>query len=543
MLLTAPACLAALIALLPLGYLVIVAARADPAVLLAQVVRPRSLMLLASSVGLAATVTAVSVVLGVGAAWLIERTTLRGRRIWAVLAALPLAIPSYVAAFSWIALLPDITGFTGAVVVLSLSCFPYVYLPTAAALRRLDPAMEETSRSLGIGPYATFWRVTLPQLRPAVAAGALLVSLYTLSDFGAVSILRYDTFTRVIFTSFNASFDRTPAVVLSGMLVLVTAVIVLAEARTRGRARYARLGSGAARLAARISMKRKTFPAYGALGLLGAASLGVPLVSMGYWLSVGRSGEFDLPQIVEAVGGSLLLAGGGAVFTMLLALPVGLLAARHTGRLPGLLERATYLGHAVPAIVVALSLVFFTVRYAFDFYLSVPLVVFAYAVLFLPLAVGAVRASAAQSPPVFEEVARSLGRAPRQVLRTITLPLAAPGIAAGTALVFLAAMKELTATLVLHPTGMDTLAIRLWSETSTRSYAAAAPYAALLMLVSVIPTYLLGRDRRRTGDDLPEATQGHPATVEPSGQAQARDTPWLGSSTYQSSLHAEAVHR
>ncbi|MBA3278015.1 MAG: iron ABC transporter permease, partial [Geodermatophilaceae bacterium] len=249
-LLTAPACLAALIALLPLGYLVIVAARADPAVLLAQVVRPRSLMLLASSVGLAATVTAVSVVLGVGAAWLIERTTLRGRRIWAVLAALPLAIPSYVAAFSWIALLPDIAGFTGAVVVLSLSCFPYVYLPTAAALRRLDPAMEETSRSLGIGPYATFWRVTLPQLRPAVAAGALLVSLYTLSDFGAVSILRYDTFTRVIFTSFNASFDRTPAVVLSGMLVLVTAVIVLAEARTRGRARYARLGSGAARLAA-----------------------------------------------------------------------------------------------------------------------------------------------------------------------------------------------------------------------------------------------------------------------------------------------------
>ncbi len=505
MLLTAPACLAALIALLPLGYLVLVAARADPAVLLAQLVRGRSLMLLASSVGLAATVTAVSVVLGVGAAWLIERTTLRGRRIWAVLAALPLAIPSYVAAFSWISMLPDIAGFPGAVVVLSLCCFPYVYLPTVAALRRLDPAMEETSRSLGIGPYATFWRVTLPQLRPAVAAGALLVSLYTLSDFGAVSILRYDTFTRVIFTSFNASFDRTPAVVLSGMLVLVTAVIVLAEARTRGRARYARLGSGAARLASRIALQRKAIAAYGALGLLAAASLGVPLVSMGYWLSVGRSGQFDLSQIIEAVGGSLVLAGGGAVFTMLLALPVGLLAARHTGRLPGFLERATYLGHAVPAIVVALSLVFFTVRYAFGLYLSVPLVIFAYAVLFLPLAVGAVRASAAQSPPVFEEVARSLGRAPRQVLRTVTLPLAAPGIAAGTALVFLAAMKELTATLVLHPTGMDTLAIRLWSETSTRSYAAAAPYAALLMLVSVIPTYLLGRDRRRTGEGLPES--------------------------------------
>ena len=487
-------------ALLPLGYLIVVAARADPAVLLAQVVRPRSLMLLVSSVGLAAIVTAISVVLGVGAAWLIERSSLPGRRMWGVAAALPLAIPSYVAAFSWISAVPGIAGFPGAVVVLSLSCFPYVFLPTAAALRRLDPAMEEASRSLGIGAVATFWRVTVPQLRPAVAAGALLVSLYTLSDFGAVSILRYDTFTRVIFTSFNASFDRTPAVVLSGMLVLVTAVIVLAEARTRGRARYARLGSGAAREPSRIALGRMRLPAYGALGVLAGASLGLPLVTMGYWLSIGRSAEFDLPRILEAIGGSLVLAGGGAVVTMLLALPVGLLAARHSGRLPGLLERATYLGHAVPAIVIALSLVFFTVRYAIGVYLSIPLVLFAYAVLFLPLAVGTVRASAAQSPPVFEEVARSLGRAPRQVLRTITLPLAAPGIAAGTALVFLAAIKELTATLVLHPTGMDTLAIQLWSETSTRSYAAAAPYAALLMLVSVIPTYLLGRDRRRTGD-------------------------------------------
>jgi len=502
---------AAVVAVLPLGYLVVVAARADPAVLLAQVVRPRSLMLLGSSVGLAVTVTAVSVVLGVGAAWLIERGALRGRRVWGVLAALPLAIPSYVAAFSWISAVPEIAGFTGAVVVLSLSCFPYVYLPTAAALRRLDPAMEEASRSLGVSTLATFWRITLPQLRPAVAAGALLVSLYTLSDFGAVSILRYDTFTRVIFTSFNASFDRTPAVVLSGMLVLVTAVIVIAEARTRGRARYARLGSGAARLSTCIPLGRMRVPAYGSLGLLAAASLGLPLLTMGYWLSVGRSGEIDLPRIVEAVGGSLVLAGGGAVVTMLLALPVGLLAARYTGRIPGLLERATYLGHAVPAIVIALSLVFFTVRYAIDLYLSVPLVLFAYAVLFLPLAVGSVRASAAQSPPVFEEVARSLGRAPRQVLRTITLPLAAPGIAAGTALVFLAAMKELTVTLVLHPTGMDTLAIRLWSETFTRSYAAAAPYAALLMLVSAVPTYLLGRDRRRTGG-LPDPTQGAPAT-------------------------------
>lgn len=462
--------------------------------------RVRSLEQLGRSVLLAGTVTAGSLVLGVGSAWVVTRTDLPLRRFWAVLAALPLAIPTYVAAYAWIAALPEVAGFGGAALVLTLCCYPYVYLPVVATLRGVDPAWEEASRSAGVGPVGTFRRVTLRQIRPAAAAGSLLVALYVISDFGSVSILRFETLTVGIYRSFtNNPFDRSAPVVLSGLLVLVTAIVVLAEARSRGRGRYSRLGSGAARPAPVVRLGARRTPVLAGMTAVSGLALGVPAVSLAYWLLVGRSAELDLPEIAGAASASVGLAVGGAVVTTLLALPVGLLAARHAGWFPRLMERAAYVGHAVPGVVVALSLVFFAVNYAFGLYQSVPLVLFAYAVLFLPLAVAGVHASAAQSPPGLEEIARSLGSPPRQVLRRVTLPLAAPGIAAAAVLVFITCIKELTATLMLQPTGMSTLATELWTQTSTRAYAAAAPYAALLVLLSAVPAYLLGRRSGRWG--------------------------------------------
>ncbi len=153
----------------------------------------------------------------------------------------------------------------------------------------------------------------------------------------------------------------------------------------------------------------------------------------------------------------------------------------------------TYAGHALPGIVVALAVIFLTVRFAYPIYQRTPGLLLAYAVLFLPAAVGAVRASVAQSPPVLEEVARSLGRTPAGVLRGVTVPLAAPGIAAGAALVFLTCMKELPATILLRPTGVDTLATEMWGHTQVSAYAAAAPYASALVLLAALPTFVLGR--------------------------------------------------
>jgi iron(III) transport system permease protein len=444
------------------------------------------------SLALAGTVTVTSIVLGVTLAWLVVRTRLPGRRFWGVALALPLAVPSYVAAFAWLSLFPGFGGFSGSALVLSLCCYPYVYLPVVAALERIDPALEEVARSLGRGPAGTFVGVTLRHVRPAALAGGLLVGLYVLSDFGAVAILRYDVFTRVIYTSYRSSFDRTPAAILGCVLVALTVLIVWAESRARGRASYARVGGGAARERTRTALGAWTLPALAWCAAVGGLALGVPFATMAYWLGSGESAGLDPAALATAAVSTLTVAALGALFTTALAVPVGVVAARYRGRPSRLLEQASYAGHALPGIVVALSLVFLSVRYAYPLYQRTPILVLAYAVLFLPAAVGAVRASVAQSSPVLEELARSLGRSPLGVLRAVTLPLAGPGVAAGAALVFLTCMKELPATLLLRPTGMETLATELWSQTEIGAYGAAAPYAAALVLLAALPTFALG---------------------------------------------------
>ncbi|MFJ9668300.1 ABC transporter permease [Streptomyces sp. NPDC101219] len=490
-----PAGVAAAFALLPLGYLAVRALERGPGYAWDVVAAERTLHLLGRSLGLTAVVVAACLVLGVSLAWLTVRTDLPGARAWSVLATLPLAVPSYVAAFVWLAAVPEIAGFTGAALALTLVCFPYVHLPVAAALRGIDPAQEEAARSLAHGPLRTFLRVTLPQLRPAAAGGGLLVALYVLSDFGAVSLLRYDTFTRAIHTSYSASFDRTPAAALSVVLVVMTVALVAAETRTRGRAGHARTGAGTARPAVRLPLGRWRAPALAWCATVTAAAVVFPLATLGYWLAVGTSATWDPGALARTAWATLGVAAAGAALTTLLALPVGVLAARHRGRGVRLLEQAAYAGHALPGITVALSLVFFAVRYVYPLYQQLPLLLCAYAVLFLPLVVGATRAAVLQAPPVLEDVARSLGRSPLRVLREVTVPLAAPGVAAGAALTFVVCMKELPATLLLRPTGMDTLATRLWTETGAGSFAAAAPYAAALILLAAVPSYLLGRHR------------------------------------------------
>lgn len=491
MLLLLPACLTALLALLPLVYLVVRAFENGLGPVVDTLWRARTGEVLLRSLLLAAGVTAVCLALGVGLAYLTVRCDLPGRRLFGVVAALPLAIPTYVAGFAWISLLPGVAGGWGAALVLTACSYPYVMLPVAAALRRLDPAIEEVSRSLGHSPWQTFWRVTLPQLRPAVAAGGLLTALYVLSDFGAVSTMGYDAFTRAIYNSYRASFDRTPAAVLGLLLVLITLVLVGAEGRSRGRAVYSRVGGGQARATVPVALGRARVPVVLLLLAVAAVSLGVPAGALVYWVGIGANEAFPLAGVSAAAGTSLLVAALGALATTALAIPVGVLAARRGGQLPRLLERASYAGHALPGIVVALSLVFVAVRYAPGLYQRTPVLVLAYVVLFLPLAVGAVHASAAQSPPALEEVARSAGAGPLAVLRRVTLPLAMPGVGAGAALVFLTCMKELPATLLLIPLGRETLATELWTATSVSAYSAAAPYAALLVLLSAVPTYLL----------------------------------------------------
>jgi iron(III) transport system permease protein len=491
---------AALLLLLPVVYLLLRFGASGPAAW-ALVLRPATLVTSGRSLGLALAVTAASAIISLPAAWLTTRTDLPGRRSLAVLLALPVVIPSYVGAYLLVAFLgprgmlaqalglpglPAIYGFPGAFLALTLLSYPYVFLSLRAALLGLDPALEEAARSLGYGPWRTFWRVTLPQLRPALAAGGLLVALYVLRDFGAVSIMRYDTFTRVIYVQYQTAFDRSTASGLSLVLVLLTLLLLALDVWTRGRARYARSAAGTrTQPLARLGGWRWPALAFCLSPVL--AGLALPVGVLGYWLARGIQAGERLAPLWAAARHSLLASLLAVGCTLLVALPVVVLSVRGPGRWSSLLYQLAYSSYALPGIVVALAMVYFGAHYAFPLYGSLAILLLAYVILFLPQAAGALRAALLQVHGGLEEAARGLGRGPLGVLLHVTLPLVRPGLLAAAAMVFLSAMKELPAALILSPLGFNTLAVRMWSAVSEAFFARAAAPALLLILLSALP--------------------------------------------------------
>lgn len=506
-----PAFLVGAAMVLPLAYLVLRALESGWTKVIEVALRDKTLVVLLDSVLLAALVTAASVAIAVPLAWLTGRTDLPGRRVWAVLAALPLVIPSYVGGLVLVSMLgpkgflqealeplgverlPEIYGLPGAALALTLFSYPYVFLTVRGALRGMDLALEEASRALGSGGFSTFFRVTLPQLKPAIVAGALLVALYALSDFGAVSLLQFDSFSREIYTQYRSAFDRTPAAILGLMLVGLTATILVLEARTRGRTRYHKSTVGSARPQGSkvVQLGRWRWPALLFCGSIVLLSLIVPVGVLVFWLARGLASGEPLRLLWGAAFNSVYVSALAAAVAALAALPVAVLAVRFPGRVAGFIERLSYLGYALPGVVLALALVFFGANYAPGLYGTLALLIFAYAIHFLPQAVGATRAALLQVRPSVEEAARGLGRGPAGVVATITAPLISSGILAGTALVFLTTMKELPATLLLSPLGFDTLATSIWTSASEAFFARAAAPALLLILVSALPMYLL----------------------------------------------------
>ncbi len=480
--------------------------------------RPRTLAVLGNTALLAIVVTAASALLSLILAWLTTRADLPGRRMWAVLTALPLVIPSYVGGYLMVASLgprgmlqgwlepllgidrlPEIYGFPGAALVLTLLSFPYSLLTLRAAFQRLDPAQEEAARSLGLSPWATFWRITLPRLQPALAAGSLLVALYTLRDFGAVSIMRYNTFTRVLYVQYRSSFDRAGAAGLALVLVALSLIVLATEMRSRQKGRLYTNQATAHRRPARVPLGRWKWPALGFCLLVVLLALIIPAGVLIYWLARGLQAGESLMPLFRATGNSLLASALAALVIILAALPVAVLAARRPSRLALAIERLTYLGFGLPGIAVALALVFFGSRYFPSLYQTLPLLLLAYLVLFLPQAVGAIKSSLLQIHPNLEEAARSLGRSPLQVIHQVLLPQIRPGLLAGAALVFLTTMKELPATLLLAPLEFKTLATSVWSAVEEAFFAQAAAPALLIILTSSLPlAYLVLREGEGT---------------------------------------------
>jgi len=478
--------------LAPLVFLILQARQAGWSDVRRLLFRQLTLELLRNTVELAALVTIACAIIGVGAAFLVERTTLPLRGAWAVVVVLPFAIPDFVTGYTWSSVFPAVHGLSGAVLVMTLGLYPLVYLPVSAALRSGDPAMEEASRSLGRGPITTFIRVTLPALRPAVLGGSLIVCLTLLAEYGAFEILRFRTFTTTIFAEFNIGFNGPAASALSLALVLLGLLVLVGEGLIgRNPAMAAKAGPRRMRRH-RLSPVGAIAATLALIALIGLA-LGMPIGTLVYWMRQPHRTTLPGTSILSAAWHTTAYSASAAIVATALALPVALYTTRRSGRAAAILQRSTLIVQALPGLVIALALVFYSIHYAPAIYQSPELLVAAYAVLFFPLAFVAVRASVAQAPPRLEEVARSLGQSPLKVLLRVTVPLIAPGLAAAFCLVFLTAVTELTATLVLIPTGMQTLATQFWAYQSDASYGAAAPYAVGLVAIAAVPSVLMGR--------------------------------------------------
>jgi iron(III) transport system permease protein len=522
--LTFSAGLVSLFASIPLVYILYRAASGGAEVW-ARLLQARLWQLFGNTLLLTLAATGGALIIGVSMAWLTERTDLPGRGVLRWLLALPLAIPAYIGAIVHLTLLrerggvlpqlvesifgshapvlPSPLGFWGAAFILSLFTYPYVYLLSGAGFRSLPASLEEAGRVFGRTAWQTTWQVTLPALRPALTAGALLVALDILAEYGVVALLRYETFSSAIFVQLAGRYDRSAASVLSGVLVSLAIVLLWAELRLQGQRRFSQIDS-AWRPAQRVQLKKWRLPGMLFTLAIISASLLVPLGVLAVWsgralldpttlASVLRSGSQNFGHYAW---NSLWSSALAAILAMALSLPVALLVVRHPSRGAHIMAHLCQVGYAIPGVVIALSLTLLVNRFLPWMYGTPLIVVLAYVLRHMPQAVRASKSTLQHLAPTMEEAARTLGLTSVQTLRQVTLPLIWHGVLAGGALVFLTSLKELPATLLLRPAGFDTLAVRVWIWAEDGFYLQAAPAALLITVVSLFPLFFLLRKER-----------------------------------------------
>ncbi len=502
----------AVASLTPAAYLVLREGFSLP-LLIGALDSPSTPRLLINTAVLVCTVGVTCLVLGVGLAVLVVRTSLPLPRLWIVLFTMPLAVPGFVSAYTWVAAgfryFPQSTalsGLGGATLVMSLGLYPYVFLPTVAALRGVDAAQEEVARALGRSGWRTWWAVTVPQLRVAIAAGLLIVALHVLGEFGALQMLNYQTLTTAIMQRVRVLGAPESGRALAVVLVGGAALLLLLERLARGRRTVARVGRGVIRVGGRWTLGRARALWTVLCALIALLALGVPLYVAvvglvdgigggGSGTALGGAPGIDWAGLGSAAVSTLELAVSAGVVATVLALPISWLYARHPGRLATMAERSVWLAHSLPGVIVALALVYIGIRWFRPLYQTPVMLVAAYVILFLPLAVAFQHVGLRAAGRKLDEAAHSLGHGRFRVLMRVTLPLAFPGVAAGALFVLLDSAKELTTTLLLVPTGMKTLSTALWSTTNGEvlDFTAAAPYGTALILLGAVPAYLLAR--------------------------------------------------
>lgn len=499
----------ALVFAAPLAYLIsrVVVGDVDLGAVLADEVTRDALW---NTVVLASLVAVSAAVVGTGLAWVVARSDIPGRRILAVLVPLPLVFPSFVGALALkasvapggllesllapvgIDRLPQVDGLVGSWLVLTLFTYPYVQLPVAARLRALSPSVEESARILGRRPLAVFFQVVLPQARTAIAAGTLLVFLYAISDFGAVDLLGYPALTRVIYA--NRVLRRDLAMALGLVLALLALAVTVSERRVGRRGVAAPAVRTKRSLTVPLGAWR--WPTFALVVFFLLNALAAPIASLVHWTRRGlSSGSLDLAEadlwtpIVNTAGIALVTA----LVAVVAVLPIAFLGARHRSRIAGPAQTMVVAGFALPGIVIALSMVFLALNTPVldGLYQTFPLLVLAYVVHFGAQSVRSAGIAVGSVPGRLDDAARMLGADRWRRLVRIDLPLMVPGLAAGAGLVLLSTMKELPATLLLAPTGFETLATRIWGSTEANALAEAGLTALALLAVSGALTWVL----------------------------------------------------
>jgi len=460
------------------------------------------------TVQLSSLVSISTAVLGTGLAWLTTRTDLPGRRLWRVALVLPLVLPSFVGAAAFISGLapggvvhdsldalgissPDrFRGLGAAWLVLTAFTYPYVYLPVAARLLGLRSHLEESGRLLGLSSMSTFIKITLPQLRSAILGGGLLVFLYTLSEFGAVQLLGYDTLTRVIFSSRQT--NRALSFAAATVVLILALCVVALERSQRGAARPDDRAASMNRRAAQLGWAK--IPALGVCGLTVVVGLIVPVTSLATWARRGLSdGRIGFGQLVEPAASTALVAVSAAIVATTVVLPIALATTRRPHRSSDVAAVSVVVGFAIPGLVLALALAVLTLNTpALErLYQTTGLLIIAYVIHFGSQALASSESAARAVPNGLRESSRLLEPSPIRRFFTVDFPLMRPGLLAGGGLVLLSTVKELPATLLLAPPDFSTLSTEIWAAYEEGFYAEAGLASIVLIAVSAVLTWFL----------------------------------------------------
>ncbi|GAB3270690.1 ABC transporter permease [Parahaliea aestuarii] len=475
-------------------------------------------------------VGAGTLVLGVTGAWLTAMCDFPGRRFfnWALL--LPMAIPAYIIAYTYTGMLdyagpvqsalretfgwnygdyyfPAIRSLGGAVCMLSLVLYPYVYLLVRVAFREQSTAVLEASRSLGKGPWQTLFQVALPMARPALVAGISLALMETLADYGTVAYFGVSAFTTGIFRTWYGLGELQTAAQLAAFLLLFVFSLFLLEQLSRRRLRFHH--NSARQQPRRIPLRGwRGLLACAVASLILAAGFVLPALQLGSW-AIERWAETDLALFWQLIRSSFSLAAMAAIACLLIALLLGYGKRLHPGQVEQQATRIAAMGYAVPGTVIAVGvLIPFAwldnriddfARSHFDYSTglllsgTVAALVFAYVVRFLSVSLQSVESGLARIRPSIDESARSLGLKPLAVLRRVHLPMLRGSLATALLLVFVDVLKELPTTLILRPFNFNTLAVRAHELASDERLADAALPALAIVAIGLLPVILMNR--------------------------------------------------